>query len=295
MKTLLITGGAGQIGLELGRLDWGPGVHIVAPARAALDIASAADVTAFFARTRFDAVINAAAYTAVDKAEDEAALAFAVNALGPACLADACRAQAIPLIHLSTDYVFAGDKDTPYTEDDPTRPLGVYGASKLAGEWAVRAAAPRHVILRTAWLVSAHRSNFLKTMRRLSRERAAIDVVADQIGSPTSAADVAAAVKAIALAHLADGEAPPGTYHMVNAGAASWRDLAQAIFDLDGSAAVARAITTADYPTRARRPAQSRLATAKIERDFGITPRPWRAAVADIVAELRANETVGAS
>ena len=293
MKTLLITGGAGQIGLELGRLDWGEGVRAILPTRTELDIVSPASVSSLFARRDFDAVINAAAYTAVDRAEGDAGGAFAVNALGPALLADACRRAAIPLIHISTDYVFAGDKTAPYVEDDAVGPLGVYGASKLAGELAVQSAAPRSVILRTAWVLSAHRSNFLKTMLRLSRTRAEIDVVADQIGCPTSATDIARAIKTILDAHLADPGAPVGIYHFVNDGEASWCDLAGAIFALDGDGvprAVAKPITTAQYPTTARRPINSRLATDKIRRDFAIRPRPWGEAVRDIIAELRAGE-----
>lgn len=293
VKTLLITGGAGQIGAELRRLDWGANIRIVAPTRAELDITSSQNVAALFSSQAFDGVINASAYTSVDRAEDEAAAAFAANALGPALLADACRRATIPLIHISTDYVFAGDKTAPYVEDDAVGPLGVYGASKLAGELAVQSAAPRSVILRTAWVLSAHRSNFLKTMLRLSRTRLEIDVVNDQIGCPTGATDVARVIKTIMEAHLTDPAAPVGIYHFVNDGEASWCDLASVIFALDGDGApraVAIPITTDQYPTAARRPANSRLATAKVSRDFAVTPRPWRRAVADIIAELRADE-----
>ena len=293
MKTLLITGGAGQIGTELRRLDWGVNIRVVAPTRAELDITSPQNVVAVFSGQAFDGVINASAYTSVDGAENEAGTAFAANAVGPALLADACRAAGIPLIHLSSDYVFSGDKTGAYVEDDAVGPLGVYGASKLAGELAVQSAAPRSVILRTAWVLSAHRSNFLKTMRRLSHNRAEIDVVNDQIGCPTGATDIAWVVKSIMAAHLADPAAPAGVYHFVNDGEASWCDLANAIFalDVDGAPrAFARPITTNQYPTFARRPANSRLATAKIRRDFAIRPRSWREAVTDIIAELRTVE-----
>ena len=293
MKHILITGGGGQVGLELARLNWGPDIQPHAPSRADLDIADAASVAAHFARRSYDAVINAAAYTAVDLAQDNVGDAFAANAQAPALLADTTRKAGIPLIQVSTDYVFDGAKAEPYVEDDPVGPLGVYGASKLAGEWAVLRGNRRAVILRTAWVLSAHRANFLKTMRRLAQTRPEISVVADQIGCPTGAADIARALATIARAHLANPEAPTGVYHFVNAGEASWCDLANTIFALDGDGrprAVANPITTAQYPTAARRPANSRLATDKIGRDFGIVPRPWREAVSEIIAELRAVE-----
>jgi dTDP-4-dehydrorhamnose reductase len=289
MKTVLVTGGAGQVGSALRRLDWGGAVRVLAPGRDQLDLGSAAAVRACFAHGGVDAVVNAAAYTAVDRAESEVGEAFAVNALGPALLAEATAQAGIPLIHLSTDYVFAGDKAAPYGEDDPVGPLGVYGASKLAGELAARAGNARSVVLRTAWVLSPFRSNFLKTMRRLAETRPEIAVVADQVGCPTSADDIAAAVRAILIAQLSGGDAPAGVYHFVNAGEASWCELANAIFAFgagDGPRATARPITTADYPTAARRPANSRLATDKIRRDFGVVPRPWREAVAEIVGEL---------
>lgn len=295
MKHILITGGGGQVGLELARVNWGAQIAVHTPSRAELDIADAGSVVARFAQHPYDAVINAAAYTAVDLAEDNVGDAFSANALAPALLADATRAARIPLIHVSTDYVFDGAKPGPYVENDPVAPLGVYGASKLAGEWAVLRGNPRAVILRTAWVLSAHRSNFLKTMRRLAETRLQIPVVADQIGCPSSAADIAQALATLTLAHLDDPRTPTGLYHFVNAGETSWCDLANAIFALDGDGplrAVATPITTAQYPTAARRPANSRLATDKITRDFGVVPRPWREAVSDIVTELRAGETL---
>lgn len=282
-RHILVTGGAGQVGIELGRADWPEDVVIHRPDRATLDLASADSVAACFAATPFAAVVNAAAYTAVDKAEGEVAAAFAANALGPALLADASRAAGVPLLHVSTDYVFDGAKDAPYTEEDAVAPLGVYGASKLAGELAVRAGNPRHIILRTAWVVSAHRANFVKTMLRLAGTHPRLRVVADQRGNPTAAADIADTLKTLTLRLLDDPAAPVGTYHFVNQGDASWADLAEA--SVAGRVPVDR-IATADYPTPARRPANSRLATAKLTRDHGITPRPWRAALADILAEL---------
>jgi len=289
VKDILITGGGGQLGAELSRLNWGENVRVHLPTRDELGIGNPDSVSALFDRHGFSAVVNAAAYTAVDRAEQEVGAAFAANALGPALLAQACAQADIPLIHVSTDYVFDGGLDRPYVEDDPVAPLGVYGASKLAGELAVRSGARRFVILRTAWVVSAHRANFLKTMRRLAASRSEIPVVADQVGCPTAAADIARAIQTILAAHLADADAPVGVYHFVNAGEASWCDLANAIFTLGADSrgrVAARPITAAEYPTPARRPANSRLSTDKISRDFGVHPRPWRDAVADIVVEL---------
>jgi dTDP-4-dehydrorhamnose reductase len=200
------------------------------------------------------------------------------------------RARNIPLLHVSTDYVFDGALDRPYREDDPVAPPGVYGASKLAGELAVRAGAPRHVILRTAWVISAQRSNFLKTMLRLAGERPELRVVADQHGCPTSAADIAAALQTIALAHLADPAAPRGTYHFVNAGSTTWHGLTEAIMAASaahGGPHVPVITNGSDeYPQKARRPGNSGLDTSRLTQDFGIRPRPWQTIVSEIVAEL---------
>lgn len=283
-RHILVTGGAGQVGTELRRVAWPPDVTLHLPDRATLDLASPQSVAACFATTPFAAVINAAAYTAVDRAEEEAGAAFAANALGPALLADATRAAGIPLVHVSTDYVFDGAKPSPYVEDDAVAPLGVYGASKLAGELAVAAGNPRHLILRTAWVLSAHCGNFLKTMLRLATTHSRLRVVADQHGCPTAARDIAETLATATLRLIDDADAPTGTYHFVNAGDASWHDLAQAIV---GDRVPVDPIATADYPTPARRPVNSRLATTKIARDYGISPRPWQEAVAEIVAELQ--------
>src|SRR5438132_3012176 len=194
---LLVLGAGGQVGHELCRLAWPAGYSIAAFERDGVDIAERGAVFAAVARERPDLIINAAAYTAVDRAESEPDIAWASNCIGPANLAAACYDAAIPLIHLSTDYVFDGSKAGPYREDDPVKPLGVYGKSKEAGDEAVRAALAHHVILRTAWVYSAHGRNFVKTMLRLGGEHPVLRVVADQIGSPTSAADIAAAIGTI--------------------------------------------------------------------------------------------------
>jgi dTDP-4-dehydrorhamnose reductase len=289
-QTILVTGGTGQVGLELLRQPWPAGVTLLSPSRMELDLTSDESITAWFAGRQINCIINPAAYTAVDLAEDHAGAAFQANAQGPAWLADIARERGIALLHVSTDYVFDGALDRPYHEDDLTAPLGVYGASKLAGELAVRSGAPRHVILRTAWVISAQRNNFLKTMLRLAAERPELRVVADQHGCPTGARDIAAALRGIALAHLADASAPGGTYHFVNAGSTTWHDLAEAIMAASarcgGPHVPVTPIISADYPQRAARPANSRLDPAKLKRDFGITPRPWQEAVDEIVNEL---------
>ena len=285
-RHILVTGGQGQVGLELARQDWPADVEIHCPSRGELDIASQASLAAYLCGRRFDVIINTAAYTGVDRAEEERELAFLVNGEAPGWLAD----TGVPLIHISTDYVFDGSKPGYYVEDDPVGPMGVYGASKLEGERAVRAGQSRSVILRTAWVLSAHRHNFLKTMLRAGAANPKLRVVDDQRGCPTSAADIATTLRIVALRLIEDRDAPLGTYHFVNAGEASWCELAREIFALSGASGgpspEVEAIATSDYPTPARRPANSRLSTDKIIRDYGIVPRDWRAAVRDIVGEL---------
>lgn len=289
-RPVLITGGAGQVGLELARLEWPADVEPLYPTRAELDLGSAESIAACFASRPWAGVVNCAAHTAVDKAESEVGAAFLANAQGPAWLADECRKAGIPLIHVSTDYVFDGAKDGFYEESDPVGPTGVYGASKLAGELAVLTGNPRSVVMRTAWVVSAHRGNFVKTMLRVGATNPQMRVVADQRGCPTSAADIARALQIILLTHLQREDAPTGTVQFVNAGEATWCDFAREIFAQSaargGPSAEVAAITTADYPTPARRPANSRLSTARLTALFGIVPRPWEAALADIISEL---------
>jgi dTDP-4-dehydrorhamnose reductase len=286
---LLVLGAGGQVGHELCRLAWPAGYQLAAFGRDSVDITEHDAVVAAVARERPDIVINAAAYTAVDRAESEPDAAWAGNCTGPANLAAACHGAAIPLIHLSTDYVFDGSKTAPYREDDPVKPLGIYGSSKEAGDRAVRDALARHVILRTAWVYSAHGHNFVKTMLRLAGERPLLRVVADQIGSPTSAADIAAAIGAV-VQRLDAGNSSWGTYHFAGGGAVSWHGFAEAIFELAepwrGPPPRIEAITTADYPTPARRPANSVLDCSRIGEVFGIVPRPWRQALAEVIGEL---------
>lgn len=285
-RHILVTGGQGQIGLELARRNWPGEFTIHYPTRETCDIGSAESLLAYLRSYPFEAIINCAAYTAVDKAEQERDLAFRVNGEAPGWLAD----SGVPLVHVSTDYVFDGSKDGYYSEDDPVAPLGAYGASKLEGERAVLAGQSRSVILRTAWVISAHRANFLKTMLRVGAADPKLRVVGDQIGCPTAAADIAAALRLIVLRLIDDPAAPTGVHHFVNSGEASWYELAREIFALSaaagGPSAKVEAITTAEYPTPAKRPANSRLATSKIAANYGIHPRHWRAAVRDIIEEL---------
>ncbi|MBD9468613.1 dTDP-4-dehydrorhamnose reductase [Pseudoxanthomonas sp. PXM01] len=285
--TILLLGGNGQVGHELRRSLASLG-NIVATTRSGeLPDGGRCEIADFdrpdtladlVRRIAPVAVVNAAAYTAVDKAEDDEAAAFRANAEAPAVLARACAELGIPFVHYSTDYVFDGQGTHPYREDQATAPLGVYGASKLAGEHAVRQEGDGHLILRTAWVYGGRGHNFLRTMLRLGAERDELRVVADQRGTPTPAyliADVTAAL-------LKDGAAPRGTYHLTAGGETSWHGFATAI--LDGAAErglIARAprvepITTSDFPTRATRPAYSRLDVAKLEAVLGRPMPDWR-------------------
>ena len=287
---ILILGGAGQVGTELRALAWPEGVVPHAPSRTALDVTDAAAVARALAERAYAAVINTAAYTAVDKAESDVAEAWRLNALAPAILAAETARRGIPIVQVSTDYVFDGTGGGVYAPDDPIAPQSVYGASKAGGELAVRSANPRHAIVRTAWVVSPHRGNFVKTMLRLAAERDRLQVVDDQHGCPTGAADLAAALAAIALRLARDPAAPTGTVHCVNAGHTTWRGFAEAI--LAGNAArggrsvPVEGIPTAAYPTPARRPANSRLSTDSLTAAYGIVPRPWEAALDDILDRL---------
>jgi len=290
MKDILVTGGSGQVGGALLRGAAPDGFRFVAPGRDGFDLLRPDTFAGLIAARPWAAIINAGAYTAVDKAETEVELAWRVNALAPAVLAREAALAGVPLVHVSTDYVFSGQSARPYLEDDPVAPLGVYGASKEAGEQGVRTGGGRSVIVRASWVVSPWGNNFIKTMLRLGAEREALRVVADQQGAPTSAVDLAGALARIACALASDAAAPTGTFHFANAGATTWADFAAEVFRLaaarGGPSARVEPITTADYPTPARRPAYSRLATQRIASLYGVTPRPWQAAVADIIDEL---------
>ena len=233
-----------------------------------------------------DAVINAAAWTAVDKAESDEAAATVVNGDAPTAMARACVAQGLPFLHLSTDYVFDGAGDRPFRPDHPTAPLGAYGRSKLAGEQGIRAAGGTHLILRTSWVVSAHGANFVKTMLRLGRERESLTVVADQIGGPTPAAAIADAVYTAARALIAG--APGGTHHFAGTPDTSWAEFARTIMAGAGLPCQITDIPTSAYPTPAKRPPNSRLDCSALEQAYGIRRPDWRAGLDDILRELNA-------
>lgn len=282
---ILVTGGSGQVGQALVRLAAIKNVEVFAPDRSVLDLTNEQSIRSIFAGAPWAAVINCAAYTAVDRAETEHALAETVNAIAPAVLAQQTAKLEIPIVQISTDYVFDGTKSSPYDENDAVNPLGVYGRTKEAGESAVRSLNPRHAIVRTAWVVSPHGANFVNTMLRLASERSEVGVVNDQTGCPSSAADIANALMVVA----SQLEQRSGTWHFVNHGEATWYDLAAHVFShmerLGLPTPALRAISTADYPTPAKRPANSRLATNAIQNDFDIKPRPWRKAVDAILAQ----------
>jgi dTDP-4-dehydrorhamnose reductase len=273
----LVTGAGGQLGSHLVRLL----PDSVALSRSELDITDASAVRHVIDEHQPEVVLNAAAYTAVDAAETDEDRADAINHVGPANLAGALAERGDGrLVHVSTDYVFAGDSSAPYEVDDPTGPTGAYGRTKLAGERAVLSTLPdRGYVVRTAWVYGGPGPNFVDTMLRLEKERETLDVVADQIGSPTYVRDLAAA-----LIELARSSAPAGVYHYTNAGQASWFDLAQAVFELAGADPYrVRPTDTASFPRPAKRPAWSVL-SARRWVDAGLTPpRPWREALADAV------------
>lgn len=289
-RAILVTGGSGQLGTELQRCTWPQGYEVVAIDAADLNLTDTAAIAAKVAERPWSAVINGAAYTAVDKAESDLVTAWAVNAMAPAAFGEACAKAGISLIQVSTDYVFAGNKQDAWEVDDPVAPLSVYGASKLGGELAVRTSGARHVIVRTAWVVSAHGNNFVKTMLRVGADRNTLAVVDDQRGSPTSAADLAQALMTITLRLIEDEAAPIGTYHFSNAGETSWAGFATEIFRQSGVRGGVMAnvtpITTDQYPTPAQRPANSLLSHAAISAAYGIQPRPWQDALEDILDEL---------
>lgn len=290
---VLVLGSNGQLGFELMRASWAPGTDVVGLPYPEFDVTRPGDVEKAIAAHAPDLLVNATAHTAVDKAESEVDLSFAINRDGPGAMAAACAARGIPFIHVSTDYVFDGTKDGIYTEDDPINPLGVYGASKAAGEEAVRAATPEHVILRTSWVYSAYGNNFVKTMLRFGKEREEMRVVADQHGSPTAAADLAAAIVHIAGTIEKTGAAAWGTYHLTGSGYTTWHEFAEHIFrrleERTGKRPRLTAIGTADYPTPARRPANSRLDCSRAKERLGVSCPPWRESVDRVIDELFTN------
>jgi dTDP-4-dehydrorhamnose reductase len=283
-------GTTGQLARELLAQAKDFDVEITALSRAEADFADPQAVASALDGRKADLVVIAAAYTAVDLAQSEEALAYRVNAEAPGVIASAL-GEGAALVHISTDYVFDGEKGAPYIEGDEARPLNVYGASKLAGERQVLAACQRALVLRTSWVVSSHGKNFVKTMLRVAGEGGSIAVVDDQFGRPTSARDLARFILSQAgrLAEAPAGDPVFGLCHFANSGEVSWKGFAEGIFDiaLGDQAPAVKAITTAERPSPAARPARGTLDTGKLERTFGVTPRPWREAAAEIVAELK--------
>lgn len=288
MRTILLTGGSGQVGWELQRTLSTLG-QIVAPSSKEFDLAHPARLAAQIRRIKPDLIVNPAAYTAVDKAESETSLAYAINAEAPAILAHEAARLGISLVHFSTDYVYDGNKQTPYLESDATHPLGVYGASKLAGDQAVRASGAQHLILRTSWVYGLRGRNFLLTMQRLAREREELSVVADQFGAPTWSRSIAEATAQMLALWLAPGataqarQSLSGVYHLSSGGQTCWHDFAQALLAnvQHNGEKVARlkAISGAEYPTLARRPQYSVLSNQKVGDVFGVQIPTWQEAL----------------
>lgn len=288
LPRILITGGSGQVGHCL-KAQLEGCAELSVPDSSALNIADRRSVRQAVETFRPDYIINAAAYTAVDKAENDAERAFAVNRDGARHLAEAAEAAGATMLHISTDYVFDGAGGAPYDEAAPTAPQNIYGASKLAGEQAVLEACRCAVVMRTSWVFGAHGQNFVKTMLRLGRERDSLGIVADQYGAPTAAADIAAALIAIVRRHTPDQLAEcAGIYHYCGSPYASWFEFAETIFAEAAAQGVlakipaVKPIATADYPTPAKRPADSRLDCGKIRTVFGIGPCDWHSALSDL-------------
>ena len=288
---ILQFGTTGQLARELLAQARDFDVSITALSRAEADFSNPQAVADAVKAHSADLVVIAAAYTAVDLAESEQDMARTVNADSPAVIARACGGDGPALVNVSTDYVFSGDKGAPYLEDDATDPPNVYGATKLAGERLILATCPRALVIRTSWVVSSHGKNFVKTMLRLAGTGNPISVVDDQFGRPTAARDLARFIlsQAERLAAAKAGDPVFGVHHFANAGETSWKGFAEGVFDLalGAEAPEVGSIKTADRPSPAKRPLRGTLDTGKLERTFGVTPRPWREALAEIVAELQ--------
>lgn len=300
---VLIVGVAGQVGTELRRSFSDFGELLVADRKAA-DLADSGQVRELVQRVEPDVILNAAAYTAVDRAEQERDLAFAINAEAPKVLAEEARRRNALLVHYSTDYVFDGSKTGPWVESDPPHPLNVYGASKLAGEQGIQEAGGKYLIFRTSWVYGPHGRNFLLTMLRLGRERDVLRVVDDQHGAPTSSMAIADAtrliVEKVQAGELGGSNDWAGLYHMSCAGETTWCGFARAIYGRGGDLLGGRkprldAIATADYPTPAKRPLNSVLSNQKLEAQFGVRLAGWEAALDEVLARLRATHAEAGS
>jgi dTDP-4-dehydrorhamnose reductase len=299
-RRILLTGKDGQVGFELQR-SLAPLGIVIAVGRRDCDLTKPEAIRGLVAAARPDIIVNAAAYTAVDKAEADADTAFAVNGIAPQVLADEASKRNALLIHYSTDYVFDGSNPDPYTEHDATAPLSVYGQTKLAGEGAVRGARCRYLILRTSWVFGVHGGNFLKTILRLAAERDSLRIVADQVGAPTSAALIADVTAKILVEHLRRERSgnpydalPSGVYHLAAAGETSWHGYACYVVELARQLGMPLKLTaddiapisTREYPLPAPRPANSRLNTEKLRSTFRVTLPDWQAGVSEVINQL---------
>ena len=288
---IIVIGANGQLGWELCKRGEQMDFNILALDLPEFDITHRATVNEILGQTDISLIINAAAYTAVDKAESEPQCAFAINRDGPFYIASRCSKSGIPLIHISTDYVFDGIKKSPYLETDPVAPLNVYGKSKAAGEEYIRRIFPKHIIIRTSWLYGVHGHNFVKTMLRLGTERELLHVVNDQFGSPTYAGDLAHAILTIASYFRDERSVQWGTYHYCGKGETTWHGFAEKIFSFAWGryplvVKSVEGITTAEYPTAAKRPANSTLDCSLIKSNFGISPPPWEKSLENVVFEI---------
>lgn len=279
-QTLLVFGRSGQVATELQARG-----TVIALGRETADLCKPGECAELILQSGASAVINAAAYTAVDHAEEDEAVASVVNGAAPAAMARACAALEIPFVHISTDYVFDGSGTQPWAPTDKPNPLGAYGRSKLLGEDGIRASGARYAILRTSWVFSAHGSNFVKTMLRLAETREHLTVVHDQIGGPTSAGDIAEACLSIAN-QMRAGQSG-GTYHFSGAPDVSWADFAREIFDQSGYRVSVEDIPSSQFKTKAVRPSNSRMACETLEADFGISRPDWKRSLADVLQHLK--------
>ncbi|MGD0192669.1 MAG: dTDP-4-dehydrorhamnose reductase [Rhizomicrobium sp.] len=283
---LLIIGRTGQVGRELAGVTWPAQIDATLVDRSSCDLTDRETILRALRDASPDLVVNAAAYTAVDRAESEPELARLTNSEGPAALATGCRACGAALIHLSTDYVFDGAKAAAWLEDDAANPLSVYGRTKWQGECLIRDTLDQHIILRTSWVFAGHGNNFVKTMLRIGKTQDEVRVVSDQLGSPTAARDIANAIATIAQA-VAGGEERWGTYHYASAEPVRWNGFAEAIFAASGQKVRVAPITSDEFGARAKRPANSVLDCTRIRLAYGIERPSWHAALSDVISELR--------
>ena len=286
---ILVIGASGQLGQELRVVAEGSAQHYTFASRSELDVTDQLAIQHFVQDHHIDTIINCSAYTAVDRAEDEPEEADCINHQAVAALAALAKAQGLYLIHISTDYVFAGDSHRPITEEETPRPQSVYGRTKLLGEDAIRRAGCRALILRTSWLYSTYGANFLKTMCRLMQERQELSIVFDQIGTPTYARDLARFI--VSYLEQDKDSRQEGTYHFSDEGVASWYDFAEAIRHRMGYSCQLHPIRSEQYPTKATRPSYSVLDKAKLKRDFGITLPHWQTSLEDCLNQLTSTET----